>query len=348
MEKDIKISVIIPVYNCQEYITKCLDSFVSQDFKDIEIICVNDGSKDNTLEVLKKYIEHHKKDRIILIDKENAGVWYARIDGIKKARGDYIVFCDSDDYVERNYLSKMYNKIKEDNSDISICGFYRVNSKNNKPYSIEMITKKEDIYFDKNIEEIISVNTALWNKIYKKEILNGVSELKDPPRVLEDMMFLALVYQNVNKITFLPEPLYYYIVNSTSAMASTNARDIEKTEKAMIKVKEIYSKNKCKKELMEILDCMAFLHFGISLMFRLSYTENKNFKKLFKNNKEFLNNNFNGYKKSKYLKIVYVLKRKSSNLKITIMKKIYSIGMFGIFLKVYRFMIDKLKIDIKW
>ena len=348
MEKNIKISVIIPIYNCQDYITKCLDSFVSQNFKDIEIICVNDGSKDNTLEVLKEYINNHEKDNIILIDKDNAGVWYARIDGIKKAKGEYIVFCDSDDYVEKDYLSKMYNKIKKDNSDISVCGFYRVNSKTNKPYSTEMIIKKEDIYFDKNIEEIISVNTALWNKIYKKEILNSVFEFKDPPRVLEDMMFLALVYQNVSKISFLSEPLYYYMVNEASAIASTNASDIEKSERAMTQVKEIYSKNNCKKELIETLDCMAFLHFGISLMFRLSYTEKKNFKELFKKNKEFLNNNFNGYKKSKYLKIFYVLKNKSSNFKISIMKKIFLFGMYGIFLKVYRFMIDKLKIDIKW
>ena len=161
-------------------------------------------------------------------------------------------------------------------------------------------------------------------------------------------MFLSLVYQNVNKISFLPEPLYYYMVNETSAMASTNAADIEKAENAMIQVKKVYNKNNCKKELIEVLDCMAFLHFGISLMFRLSYTEKKDFKELFKNNKEFLNYNFSGYKKSRYLKIFYVLKHKSSNLKIAVMKKIYSFGMFGVFLKLYRFMIDKLKIDIKW
>lgn len=107
---DIKISVVVPVYNVEKYIGQCLDSILGQTLKDIEIICINDGSKDNTLEILKDYAQ--KDSRIILIDKENEGLSKARNQGTEIASGEYISFIDSDDWIDENYLEALYNAAK--------------------------------------------------------------------------------------------------------------------------------------------------------------------------------------------------------------------------------------------
>ena len=115
----IKVSVILPVYNSEKYITTTLESLIGQTLKEIEIICVNDGSKDNSIQILKEF--ERKDKRIKIIDKENQGVWKARMDGIKMAKGQYISFIDSDDYVKENFLERLYKNITENRSDVAIC-----------------------------------------------------------------------------------------------------------------------------------------------------------------------------------------------------------------------------------
>lgn len=116
---EIKVSVILPVYNSEKYIATTLESLINQTLKEIEIICVNDGSKDNSIQILKEF--EIKDERIKIIDKENQGVWKARMDGIKKAKGQYITFIDSDDYVKENFLERLYKSITENSSDVAIC-----------------------------------------------------------------------------------------------------------------------------------------------------------------------------------------------------------------------------------
>ena len=115
-----QISVIIPVYNVEQYLSKCLESIINQTLQDIEIICINDGSTDNSLQILEEYAQ--KDSRMIVINQENQGVGVARNKGLEIARGDYIWFVDSDDYVERNGLDYVYEKSKENNADIVCFG----------------------------------------------------------------------------------------------------------------------------------------------------------------------------------------------------------------------------------
>ena len=159
------------------------------------------------------------------------------------------------------------------------------------------------------------------------------------------MMFLNLAYLRTNKICFIKDSLYYYMVRQDSIISTIKKEQIESTQNAMVDVKNIYEEKN--KELLELLNAMAFLHFGISLTFRLSY-DKKNFKETYKTVKNYLNKEFPNWKKCKYLNIWYNLTHKSSNLKIAIMKKVYKLGLYKSFLVLYRFMIDKLKIDIKW
>ena len=119
MDDKIKVSVILPVYNSEKYIVKTLESLINQSLKEIEIICINDGSKDSSIQILQEF--ERKDERVKVIDKENQGVWKARIDGIREAKGEYITFMDSDDYVKENFLESLYKNITENSSDIAIC-----------------------------------------------------------------------------------------------------------------------------------------------------------------------------------------------------------------------------------
>ena len=341
------VSIVLPAYNAENYIEETINSLLKQSFKEIEIICVNDGSKDDTLNILKKL--QKQDERIKIINKKNEGVWRARLDGIEKAQGQYISFVDSDDYVEENFIERLYNSVKVNGSDISICGFKRIDEKTKKTLSQEMkYEEKRIIEKNKNFEEVISINTALWNKLFKASILKQIKDLKEPPRILEDMMFLAMVYLKIKKISFVDDYLYNYIVREGSAMNTLKKEEIRSIQNAMIEIKEEYIKYKSGQEELDILSSMAFLHFGVSLMLRASNDNNCNFKEEYKNNLIYLNNNFKEWKKTEYLKILYCLKNKSSNLKLAIVKKIYIFHMFGIFISFYKFITKTLKIDIKW
>lgn len=341
-----KVSIIVPVYKVEKYLKRSMDSLVNQTLEDIEIICINDGSPDNCLSILKEYKEKYP-DKIVIIDKKNEGVWKGRFDGIAKATGEYIGFTDSDDYIALDYAEKLYNAAKKDEADISVCGFYRVDVETEHIFSTEMTGYEgKVINMDKNPEDTLSINGALWNKLYKAEILKNMNNLKNPPRILDDMMFFLLVLLNTNKITFINDSLYYYMVRSDSIVATIKKEQIASTENAMLEVREIYKKSENGKKMEELLSAMAFLHFGISLMFRIS-SDKQNFKQVLKENRKFLDREFPLWRKTKYLNIIYTIMNRS-NLKVAIMKKVYVLHLYRAFLRIYKWILKTFKIDIKW
>ena len=228
-------------------------------------------------------------------------------------------------------------------------GFERIDAKTNKILSREMrYSNKKIIDMNKSPEEIISINTALWNKIYKASILKKIKEIENPPRILEDMMYLALVYLKIEKISFVDECLYCYMLREGSAMNTLKENEVKNIQQVMIDIKDEYIKSGCSKEKIEVLSSIAFLHLGISLMLRVFEKNRKEFKKEYKENIEFLDNYFKEWRTTKYLKITYTLFKCRKNLKVAIVKKVYSLNLFYLFLSIYKFITEKLKIDIKW
>jgi len=342
-----KVSIIVPIYKTEKFLRKCLDSLVNQTLEEIEIICVNDGSPDRSIDILKEYKEKYN-DKIVIVDKKNEGVYKARFSGIEVARGEYIAFVDSDDYVNVEYAEKLYEASKKSNSDITVCAFVRMDMYTSHVYSKEMNQYGgKMIDMNKNPEDIITINGAPWNKLYRTSLLKKLKPTEVIPPIFEDMILALLIYLEAEKIYFINDILYNYMVRSGSIMTSINQSQIKKTEAAMIEVKNRYKDHIKGKKLLEIVDSMAFLHLGISLMLSISNDKNCNFKQELKNNRKFLNNNFSTWKKTRYLKILYTLKHKC-NFKIAVMKKIYLMHLLRPFLFVYKFMINVLKIDIKW
>ena len=179
-----KISVIVPVYNVEKYLSKCLDSLANQTLKDIEIIIVNDGSPDNSQKIIDEYVKKYNNMKSYI--KENGGLSDARNFGIKKATGEYISFLDSDDYVTHDMYERMYEKAISNNFDIVVCDLnYVTDDKITKIYS--RIEKDTD-----NIKkEMLDIYPSACNKIFKKELFDSGIEFKKGV-LFEDVEFLYI------------------------------------------------------------------------------------------------------------------------------------------------------------
>ena len=345
-KNNIKLSVIVPCYKVEKYLPRCLDSLVNQTLQDIEIICINDGSPDNCLNILKDYKAKYG-DKIVIIDKKNEGVWRGRKDGVKIAKGEYIGFVDSDDYVALEFAEKLYNKAKKNNADISVCGFDRIDLETEKLYSREMC-KPEDkvIEIAKNPGAMLELNGAPWNKIYKSELVKNMHDMVNVPKVLDDMMFLQLIYINAKKVVFVPDSLVYYMVRKDSIINTVKKDAILPTYESMKELRSVYKTEK--PELLDYIDAVAFLHLGISLMYRMSADKTLNYKQAVKENRIFLNDNFPNWKKTEYTKLSYVIKNHGINFKLWVVKVFINLGLFRAFIRTYNFMIEKIGVDVKW
>lgn len=222
------ISIIIPIYNAENYIKRCINSLLNQSYQNYEIILIDDGSKDNSRKVLKEF-EGNKKIRIYF--QENIGVAKTRNKGIKLAKGEYITFIDNDDYIDSDYLEKLYNNIQD--NDIIISGYRRVNDK-----KVLSSNKLKDTEWSKYI--II----APWAKIYKKEflIVNKIEFLSN--NIGEDVYFNLIAYFSTDKIKIIPYIGYNWYFNDKSV-----SNTIQKSMNNDIKF--IYLLNKIYEELIK-------------------------------------------------------------------------------------------------
>ena len=306
-----KVSVIIPVYNVENYLRKCLDSLVNQTLKDIEIIVVNDGTTDNSQEIINEYVKKYPK-KVVSIIQENGGQGAARNTGLLHAKGEYIGYVDSADYVEENMYEELYKKAKEEDSDIVICG-------NNVVKENYELFSKEDV--DK---EFLLGKMAVWNKIYKKNIIVD-NKIQFRSKVwYEDLDFTMKVYFSSKKISYVDKPLYNYLLREGSTMNNNNIkRNLELIEAfdSLIdycKDKKIY--NKAKDEI----EFLCIYHMYIFATTRVLNTNNKYKDKIeiinkFKN---YINSNFPNFKQNKYL---YLLPKRRKLIYNLINSKFYCI-----------------------
>lgn len=306
-----KVSVIIPVYNVENYLRKCLNSLVNQTLKDIEIIVVNDGTLDNSQEIIDEYVKKYPK-KVVSVIQENGGQGAARNTGLLHAKGEYIGYVDSDDYVEENMYEELYKKAKEEDSDIVICG-------NNVVKENYEFLSKEDV--DK---EFLLGKMAVWNKIYKKNIIVD-NKIQFRSKVwYEDLDFTMKVFFSSKKISYIDNPLYNYLLREGSTMNNNNIkRNLELIEAfdSLIdycKDKKIY--NKAKDEI----EFLCIYHMYIFATTRVLNTNNKYKDKIeiinkFKN---YINSNFPNFKQNKYL---YLLPKRRKLIYNLINSKFYCI-----------------------
>ena len=240
----VDISIVVPIYNAEKYIKKCIDSLVEQTKKELEFILVNDGSTDNTEKIIKTY----KDKRIKYFKNKNQGIGKTRNFGTEKTTGKYIMFLDSDDYLDINACEELYKKAEKEKSDLVICDFYKV-YENNVVEEIKLPNFKSTT-LKKSPNLLLDINLAPWNKLYKSELIKDnnltfVENLK-----YEDAPFVSNALDKATKISKVNKCLNYYVIhgNSETTVRDKRVFDILK----IVDIIRTYFKDK--KYIKEVLD----------------------------------------------------------------------------------------------
>lgn len=245
MEKNLekKISVIVPIYNTEEYLEKCIQSLINQTYSNLEIILVNDGSKDDCGKICEEYAKNDL--RIKYIYQNNMGVSAARNTGLKEATGDFIAFVDSDDYIENNMYEILYNNIKETNSDISIVASNYI--KDNKVIGVNTNSdiKKKVLNTNEALKIFFSPNdfgNGLCDKLISKQLF-GEERFKDNVKNGEESYIIIKLLCNAKKIVYENKPLYNYVQRKNSSTHTVISRDGVKAAKFVADYIKKYNNN---------------------------------------------------------------------------------------------------------
>lgn len=214
----IQVSVIVPVFNSEKYLDKCINSILDQSYKDFELILVNDGSTDSSYDICKKY--ESLDARVMVIDKNNGGAAQARNIAIQKSNGKYLAFVDSDDYIDANFIKILVKEIESSNADICACSYYSV-------YDKQMIQRANKPTFKEfnNLEAVrdllienSSLETILCNKLFKKQLFSDNNLKLIEGEIYEDTRLLYKLAYYSQKTIFINKPLYYYLQRDGSVM----------------------------------------------------------------------------------------------------------------------------------
>ena len=310
-----KVSVIVPIYNVEKYLEKCINSLLSQTLEDIQIILVNDGSKDNSGNIAKE-CEKNNKNRIIYVEKENGGLSDARNYGLKYATGDFIAFLDSDDYIEKNAYEEMYNKAIEENADYVECDFI---------WEFPNKIRVDKQYPYKNKKEMLSfVRVVAWNKLIKRQLITD-NNLEFPKGLrYEDVEFTYKLIPFVNKFAYVDKPFIHYVQREGSIANVQNERTAE-IFTVLDNVIEFYKKNNIYEEYRDELEYNYARYLLCSSLKRMCKIKDKTIReKLLTESWERLNLNFPNWKENVILKTVNIGKNKYMRTVNKSTYKIYS------------------------
>lgn len=242
-----KISIVVAVYNAEKTLKKCVESLLNQTYNNIEIILVNDCSKDNSLDICTEYSKTNDNVKVISNEK-NSGVSATRNNGINNSTGEYICFVDSDDYVESNYIEVLYYYYQKCNT-VPICGFV---------YHDEYNHAKPVKYSWSGNEELVSLGeafrlkselylTALWNKLFDRRLIVAKNIRFDTNiSVGEDLRFSIEYFDknNISEVYVLKKPLYHYMKLSGNSLISGFVDDFDREKKSLLLIKNLASKYK--------------------------------------------------------------------------------------------------------
>lgn len=311
----ISISIIIPIYNGAQYLERCLKSVLNQTLKEIEIICIDDGSTDNSAIILEQYKKRYS-EKLMVFHTKNQGVWKARALGIEKSCGMYVGFVDCDDYIEAEMYEKMFTVARRYQAEMAVTAYQRIVERGSKQkVTVEMNTWKNTIWeVGDDLYQFPFLNTALWNKIILREVAIKHIRFLHPPRIAEDVLFLMSIYPYIRHIVFLTTPLYYYYVHNGSAMSYVNLAETDNILKGFLETKDYINSITDDERWGDIIEISVYIHLGISLLLRCRLSESQEY---IKRVRRFLKSEFpgknvymqhfkrNGLLKVKFLQIMY-------------------------------------------
>lgn len=296
----IKVSVIIPVYNTERYLRRCLDSLVNQTLKDLEIILVDDGSTDNSLLIMKEY-ENKYQGKVSVLTKANGGQATARNLGIKLSRGKYIGFVDSDDYVDHAMYETMYKAAKQNQYDMVECHYRYLSEEENK---IKEYRTRGDIRQYKNRKDMfINVQASPCNKLFRREVLMHPGVDFPEGFIYEDTAFYIKTIPFIKKEKFVDKHFYYYFLRGGSTMNGSRSRKVGDIFPVLENILEFYKEkgfydtyqNELEYFCVKILLCSSLSRVG-------RIRDHKIAKELYDKTFCFIREHFPEYKQNLYLR----------------------------------------------
>ena len=281
-KKSYSLSIILPVFNVEKYLDRCIKSILEETYKDLELVIVNDGTKDDSENIIIRYLE--KYNNITYIVKENGGLSHARNVGYTYAKGEYIAFFDSDDYIEKDMYEKLMAKVKDYNYDIVVCDLYMEYEQTGKKIYVGSNVEKEykDVEEDNNEisirKEIMeNIYIAVHNKIYKKELIEKTFENGMPfvnGMYYEDIVYTYSILQNTRSISFVKEPLYYYVQRTSSISNNYDKKLYDIITSVEMLIENAVENNRFE-DYKEILEYIGIRYMYGTFMKRIAKTKNK-------------------------------------------------------------------------
>lgn len=276
------LSIVLPVFNVEKYLERCIKSILEGTYKDLELVIVNDGTKDNSENIIIRYLE--KYNNITYIVKENGGLSHARNVGYTYAKGEYIAFFDSDDYIKKDMYEKLMAKVKDYNYDIVVCDLYMEYEQTGKKIYVGSNVEKEykDVEKDNNgisiRKEIMeNIYIAVHNKIYKKELIEKTFENGMPfvnGMYYEDILYTYSILQNTRSISFVKEPLYYYVQRTSSISNNYDKKLYDIITSVEMLIENAVENNRFE-DYKEILEYIGIRYMYGTFMKRIAKTKNK-------------------------------------------------------------------------
>ena len=244
------LSIIIPIYNAEKYISGMLKSIIKDNLKEIEIICIDDGSTDLTYSILNEYSKRDK--RFIVLGQQNKGPAVARNKGLEIASGEYILFLDADDVLKDNAISEIIDKIKKDKSDIIIYSHEEVSEEGISEVLLDI--KEDEVYTGKQVGTMLiecKILGTCWNKVFKRSLLIENKFGFEVGRHMEEWFPIIEVTLKAENISFIKRPLYSYMIRPTSLISQKSLKNIIDYDYAVSKILNLALENNIENKIIE-------------------------------------------------------------------------------------------------
>lgn len=288
----VDISIVVPIYNASKSLNKCIDSLINQTKKEIEIILVNDGSTDDSEKIIKQY----KDERIKYFKNKNQGIGKTRNFGIKKSIGKYIMFVDSDDYLDKNACKIMYEKAIKDKLDIVVCDYYNVlNKKVKQKVEIESFNNTS---LKENPSLLLKINLAPWNKIYSKKMITKNNITFEEKLKYEDAPFVAQALDKSKTIGKIDKALNYYVIHNNSETTIRDERVFD-IIKIVDKIRQYFSDKDYAKNIVNTLTIKILVNYNIQQRYQ---KDKKIAMKFIDESFNYMKENIPNFRKSNYFK----------------------------------------------
>lgn len=296
-----KVSVIVPVYNTEKYIRKCLDSLVNQTLEGVEIVIINDGSKDSSPQIVDEYIKKYP-DRFVYASQKNSGQAVARNKALKMCTGEYVGFLDSDDFVRTDMFERMYNKAIEEAADYVACGYTDITyDETGKEIELEQYVHSKLAYKTKDM--FFGALASPFLHLYRKEILTKSGADFPEGVVYEDTAFYLDIIPYIKKLAVIDEPLAYRVRHSNSTMSTFKAVKVKQIFTVLDYSLDFYKKNGFYEKYQKELEYFCVRVLLCSSMNRICKVEDRKERKALRNETlEYLKRNFPNRKNNRYFK----------------------------------------------